>query len=234
MAKKISVTVSEVLPKIFHFIFSDRYLLISTFLRIQEFYESPIKKIRGNKFTVEEFMDAYAEYKGNFSYFQDWAGFNVPGNIFINFFNVYHNDIREKETKLFDLLKANNFNFDNDKFYVIGTTSHSSLNHEIAQNHEIAHALYYLNPDYKKEMNLLLEKLGKRNPRLIDQAVKTLSKSGYRKNVFKDELQAFFSTEPKIHLIRRGFVDRGVEIPKDFAQCFNTFKKITSEKGVIQ
>ncbi|MEK7106247.1 MAG: ABC transporter ATP-binding protein, partial [Patescibacteria group bacterium] len=60
-----------------------QYALASTFLRFQEHYESP--KFRGQFFSLEEFMDWYAEEYGNFTYYKDWTGFNIPSYILKSF-----------------------------------------------------------------------------------------------------------------------------------------------------
>ena len=38
----------------------DQYELASTFIRLQEFYESPFSEIKGHTFSMEEYMDIYA------------------------------------------------------------------------------------------------------------------------------------------------------------------------------
>jgi hypothetical protein len=60
--------------------FATQYELSSTFLRFQEHYESP--RFHGRVFSLEEYMDWYATRYGNFTYYQDWAGFNVPSTAF--------------------------------------------------------------------------------------------------------------------------------------------------------
>jgi hypothetical protein len=56
--------------------FETQYEITSSFLRIQEHYESP--HFSGRVFTLEEFMDWYAAEYGAFTYLEDWSGFNVP------------------------------------------------------------------------------------------------------------------------------------------------------------
>ena len=66
---------------IFHFSYENRYKLTSSFIRMQEYYESPYNDIRNKYFTLDYYMDVYAkENYGVFSYFEDWNGFNIPGN----------------------------------------------------------------------------------------------------------------------------------------------------------
>ena len=58
--------------------------------------------------------------------------------------------------------------------------------------HEVAHALYYLSPDYKRKVNALIKNLPKK---IYNEAERKLVKMGYGKNVIKDEIQAYFSIE---------------------------------------
>ena len=58
--------------------YNTRYELCSSFMRMQEFYESDIPCIKDNYFTLEKFMDEYAKKNGGFSYTMDWSEFNIP------------------------------------------------------------------------------------------------------------------------------------------------------------
>ena len=54
---KIDYKIEQVKPKVFAVIIEDRYDRAMTFLRVQEFYESPNPAFRGNKdfsFTILE------------------------------------------------------------------------------------------------------------------------------------------------------------------------------------
>ena len=81
----------EIYPNLFLFTFPNQYELASTFIRLQEFYESPYKEIKGQYFTLEKYMDRYAKDQedNKFTYFEDWNGFNVPGNIVLKFVLFY-------------------------------------------------------------------------------------------------------------------------------------------------
>ena len=82
-------------------------------------------------------------------------------------------------------------------------------------DHELAHAMFRLNPKYKKSCDRLLTKMGHtKDGRLIRElAGNSLVKRGYSPEVIDDELQAYFSTEDKF-----GKMD-------DFASNFKKFKK---------
>src|SRR5215468_649159 len=110
--------------------FRTQYELTSTFLRVQEHYESP--KFHGRVFTLEQYMDWYAARHGNFTYYQDWSGFNVPSTAFGAFYAGKFDPLSEKEKQLLGLFRDLR-----EKFYVIGIYERGSL------THELAHALYF-------------------------------------------------------------------------------------------
>ena len=151
--------VSEIRKDVLHFRFETQYHLTSTFMRLQEFYESPFENIKGKFFTTEQFMDTYAEKQNpnrvRFSYYTDWSGFNVPSNIVKKFIKLFKHDYTIKETMLLNTIVELTKN--KDKYYVIGTyDSRKNIfgGKEIdAIRHELAHAYYYLDREYNYEMN---------------------------------------------------------------------------------
>ncbi|MCK5445482.1 MAG: hypothetical protein KAI73_07660 [Rhodospirillaceae bacterium] len=163
------------------------------FMRMQEFYESPFNSIRGKKFTLEQYMDAYCEANNDFDYTDAYVGFNVPGHHVRGFFEEFADDLLEKEAALRDEL-TNVMAFMN-KFALIGYATKSDQPHVLP--HELAHALYYLSPSYKRQMRDL-------NSRLSDRAAvyleRCLAKDGYTPKVFEDEIQAYLSTSTKSYM----------------------------------
>ncbi len=115
--------------------------MTSTFLRFQEYYESP--EFRGKIFTLEEYMDWYASREGKFTYFDDWAGFNIPSNVLMPFYGGLFDPLMEKEKALLNFFK----NMRGD-FYVIGTTKGS----DDVTLHEIIHGLFFLFPAYRQDV----------------------------------------------------------------------------------
>lgn len=180
---------------IIHFIGNNQYELASSFVRLQEFYESPKDNIRGKYFTLEYFMDEYAlDHDNKFTYFQDWEGFNIPGNIVLSFFEKLNNDLRPKEKFILELLTKYIDNNDAN-FYVIGSID----DHLITLRHEYAHALYYLNEDYRCYREYMLEET---SDELKTYLYDKLAKKGYYQNMFNDEIQAYFSTASLTDLIK--------------------------------
>jgi hypothetical protein len=187
--------VKEISKGLFLYTFPNQYDLASSFIRLQEFYESPYKDIKGKYFTLEKYMDRYAkDQKDNkFTYFEDWDGFNVPGNVVHQFEIKFLNKCTNKETKLLGDLPVSTLDI-SDNFYIIGCVEGK----EEAMKHEIAHGFYYLNKEYKKEMNHLLKQLPKT---MAEKFEANLKKRGYCKQVMKDEIHAYLATG-----LRKGMV----------------------------
>jgi len=171
--------------------FKTQYLLAATFMRLQEYYESPLRGFCGRYFTHEQYMDAYAAKYGNFTYTADWAGFNVPGNIVVRFFSLFR-DLSRKETALHEAMLPVMERW-GDRFYLVGSTS-GDLG---TLKHEVAHAFYYLDPEYKREMDTITARWPQ-----ADSFRKAVVRKGYRSSVVKDETQAYMATSPKAWLTK--------------------------------
>ncbi len=193
--------VIEIKPYIFAAVIKDNYDRSMLFCRYQEFYESPFPEIRGNSFTLEEYMKLYRKNnkKNTFTYPVDWTGYNIPSNVLlearkkfsfsINMYDSIMNDIIEhceKESKF------RNFD-DSHPWYLIGV---DKLKSGII-NHEIAHGLYHTNLKYKVEMDYHTSNI---KPKDSLSLRKHLIKVGYVNDskILDDEIQAYMSTG-KLH-----------------------------------
>ncbi len=174
---------------VLHFKADTQYDIASMFMRMQEFYESNLPGIRGKFFTIEQYMDAYANHFGNFTYTTDWSGFNVPGNVVDKFFTVFYKDLTHKEEALRKEILSNKS--DGDRYYVIGTYKYETV------DHELAHAFYYLDPNYHDEMLSLVRSIPTKTKQLMTDV---LIKSGYCREVVEDEIQAYLSTDGMLEL----------------------------------
>jgi hypothetical protein len=173
------------MPGVVHITANNLYTLAFAFMRLQEFYESPHKHILGKVASLEEFLDTYKKKSGAFTYMRDWIGFNVPGYIVKRFIKKYRNmGFLGKEKILLKLLKPALKS--GKKFYVIGT-----LGNKRVQNHEFAHALWYLKLRYRKAMQKVIKGMA---PSVRKRMNKGLKKLGYAKHVEPDEIQAYLST----------------------------------------
>jgi hypothetical protein len=193
------VEVEIPIPGVIHFKAETQYEISSTFMRLQEFYESPYG-VRGQFFTLEEYMDTYAaKHKTkNFSYTSDWAGFNVPGHIVDNFFEAFWGDLLDKEIDFYNLLMENYESENgshNGKYYIIGSYT-SSFQNDVLR-HEQCHALWYMYPKFKRQSQALIKPLPKALRKALDDH---LTGWGYHKSVLEDETNAYLSTSSMVEI----------------------------------
>jgi len=168
--------------------------LALAFCRVEEYYEGP-QKYNRKYLTLAEFIDAYMNNDGDLTYFSYWTGFNIPGNVFKEWFDKNATDKTKWElalvtevAKKLDLTKP---------FYIIGGKK-GDVN---VIDHEIAHALYYMDESYKAEMDEMNYDFYKNHRMQYSKMIKVLKKMGYGDNVLKDEVQAYMSTSKKKELV---------------------------------
>jgi hypothetical protein len=187
---KINYKLEEIQPKVWLVTMDNSYDLAMTFCRVQEFYESPFKEIRGKYFNMTEFQRMYSmKYgDGSFTYPQDWAGFNVPSYIIDKCYSDY--DCRNCNYTLYDESFIDIWSEikTDGKYYLIGaeTKAQSTI------NHEIAHAFYYLYPKYKKAANEITDEISDKSKNKIKNWLLSI---GYNDKVFNDELQAYLTAD---------------------------------------
>jgi hypothetical protein len=183
---KINYKLKEIYNRIFLVTIKDPYDLAMTFCRLQEYYESPFKQIRNKAFTMTEFQRLYAKEFGDgiFSYPIDWAGFNVPGDVFDKFIQENFEDWGSEYDFVTEDIYAKIKDDNNSRDYLIaaGPKDIDTI------NHEICHALYYLDSEYKQNVNSIISEL---NVSLFEHFKTQLLEKGYSKNVIVDEINAY-------------------------------------------
>lgn len=219
----VKFKLKEVKSRIFLMEFTDQYNMCMTFLRYQEFYESPCSKFRNKQFTLVDFMEWYAkQHKGVFTYPLDWGGFNIPSSV-IDKILYSDNCSALKDPNKYDAIMQKVYSkclekvqrkYNTDKFYIIGAKKGQSG----ILNHEISHGFFYTIPEYKKEMTALVKAL---KPSFRKSLYSTLKKLGYTHQVYIDECQAYMSTglttQFKVKL-------KGEDKP--FIELFNKYNKL--------
>lgn len=214
---KISYQIKEISKNIFAVVVPEDYDRGMLFCKAQEFYESIDKNFINKKFSIWDYYRWYSLKSGNgcFSYARDYVGFNFPLIVGKKCYEV--NEIEtpydEEMNKIIEKLFVNG-----EKQYIIGV---DSLNNSTFY-HELCHALYYTNFDYRVEMDKLTNSLSKEN---LKKFKINLAKKGYNKKVLKDEIQAYMSTEIDSKIAK------GIREKKKIHQKYKSiFKKYKSLK----
>lgn len=202
----------------------NQYFMNSTMMRMQEFYESPYSEIYNKKFTIEFYMDLVASKEGNFTYYEDVLGINVPGTYVDSFFKIFKDDLSSKETHIRDLLIDNNILNRKKKYYIIAVADKKEH-----LRHEIAHALYFVNKDYKKEARALNKQYKHKK-----QFRQCLIELGYdrRPDIIEDEIQAIFGTETLKFIIDSIDAPRKIIPMKLRTQYRKIFKKYVKFENI--
>lgn len=159
--------------------------------RPEEFYESGHKHLRNKIFTLEQFIETFTNDDGDVSYYKSWSGFNIPGNKLQEFFTYFSLTKREDA-----LRKLINRTVKKGDYYVIATKAADDLT--IA--HELIHAHYYLNLEYRRAAQKLVKELDKKIYTVIE---KKLLEMGYAQAVIVDEINAYMSTSPASYMKKR-------------------------------
>ncbi len=174
----MKINKKAVAENIFLLEFETREELASTFLRFQEFYESP--EFKGKIFTLDEYKKWYASERGSFSYYTDWSGFNIPSDILIPFEEGKFDPLSEQEKQFLSLFEGLEH-----PYYIIGVSGDPERAARVI-NHEVAHGLFYTNMEYKKRV---LEVLARYDLLEIKNWIRSLG--GYHESVMDDEAHAY-------------------------------------------
>jgi hypothetical protein len=149
-----------------------------TFIRFQEYYESPSKKYQNKTFTLGDIKHYYSLQYGADIYSELWIGFNFPSLVLVPFKQGLFDPLTTQEKELLGLLK-----YRNDNYYIIGAQNNSTL------RHELSHAMYGYDIKYKQ----LIDGFIKKNDKGFSKVSRHIMKKGYDKSVLNDELQAYIT-----------------------------------------
>lgn len=203
ISTKVSFKLLTPMEDVYHLRYANQRDLTQSMMRLQEYYEGVSKDIRGRYFTLEQFLHQFTDADGGFYYTQIWGGFNVPGEVVERWAALFKpkDGLTDKENQLLDAIMRRRKG-KSGKWYLIATSGERD---QRTLNHELAHARYYLDSDYRSRCDALTAEMPKRSRKRME---KVLLKMGYNTEVLPDEIQAYLSTStPKDLSDRFGFKD---------------------------
>ena len=210
----INYKIKEVKPNVFAVIVKDKYDRAMLFCRAQEYYESPSSKFRGKNFSIWDYMKWYHDQNHwGFSYGADWSGFNIP----LKTVRECYNKLTKPETpydKVMDEI-LNKLKSESKDSYIIGAKDTKGETFK----HEVCHALYHTDKNYKKQMDALTHGLPKKYYNVF---ASNLVQMGYTTKVVDDEIQAYLQygyEEPKFGT----GVD--IDVRKDYSDIYKKAAK---------
>ena len=179
-------SLKEVRKNVWAVIIPNIYDLSWVFCRAQEFYESPNSQFRNKPFKIFDFMRWYSLNQTGekaFTYNCDWGGFNITSESLFKCLS-YIPDKNVYDDIMFEIVGK----IRSPKFCLIGITSLK----DDAFDHELCHAFYYLDENYRKSMDEITKKLPKA---VRTDLIKKLKGLGYDRSVLNDEIQAYMSVD---------------------------------------
>jgi len=175
-------SLTEVAEGVLRLHFEDAKEMCSTFLRFQEYYESP--QFANKTFTLDEFKEWYQDEEDEFTYYEDWSGFNIPSWVLEPFLEGKFDPLSHQEKwflRLFRWRRDDNCKL--QRFYIIGTAG----TEDEALRHETAHGLFYVSEDYKTEVQKALTGLKEETLKEIRDYLSM----DYYENSLEDEVHAY-------------------------------------------
>lgn len=178
-------TFKKLRDRLYELRFDDAHEMCMTFLRYQEFYESP--RYVGRSFTLAEFISWYVKEQskdGTFSYPQDWGGFNIPVRIIGEVNDIGIDDNNHYDDFMWSISRI--ISTQCDDAYLIGLEKGSSLD-----VHELTHAMFHIDQSY--QVNALVIMAVYKD--LTNSLRKILFDNGYADVTSLDEVNAYLVTE---------------------------------------
>ena len=171
--------------------FESRIELTLSMCRIQEFYESPFENIKGNYFTMEEFIGAYYADGHKESYFDYWEGFNIPKTSLLQFFLEFNEHLTMREQKIHDVFMGGDFD------YLIAVDVKSD---PTTIDHELSHARYALDAEYYGNCKKIVSGI---SDDLYQRLLSDLLLGDYPDDneILDDEIHAYLKTSTEEELI---------------------------------
>lgn len=177
-------TIEIISPKIYHLIFDTTFNLCNVLVRFQEYHECP--KFKGKNFKRKQFFDWFKKtYDTNYT--DAWDGFNFPSKVFDAEMFMSYKHMSKDEKTLVNMFKSLNLN----NFYIIGSSMETSQSKN-TKKHELSHALYYIDKEYKTGVNKIVKSI---DSKLFNLMKFNLFRLGYCKDVIFDEIGAYLLTD---------------------------------------
>jgi len=166
--------------------------LTKGFFRMAEYYEGHRYGSKKQHVGMAEFLDNWMDREGNADYFKFWDGFNITDSAFRSWSRTV-GPLSQAEQVVVDAI--NKVTAGMKKFCVIGVSGDDPA----TLQHEMFHAKYYLNTDFKQQADQLFDKYC--NDPVIKTMAKTLkTKLDYQAHV-DEEVAAYLYAGSQLKLV---------------------------------
>ena len=163
--------------------------LTKSFFRMAEYYDGDQKK---KHVDMAEFLDDWMDRQGNADYFKFWDGFNITDSAFRSWRRSVGKLSQAEQTAVDAVDQATK---GMKKFCVMGVGGDDPA----TMQHELFHAKYYLDPDFKRNADQLFDEC--RNDPVIKTMTKILkTKLDYHTNI-EEEIAAYLYAGSQLKLV---------------------------------
>ena len=163
--------------------------LTKSFFRMAEYYDGDQKK---RHVDMAEFLDDWMDRQGDADYFKFWDGFNITDSAFRSWSRSVGKLSQAEQTVVSAVEQATK---GMKKFCVIGISGDDPA----TMQHELFHAKYYLDPDFKRNADRLFDEC--RNDPVIKAMAKILkTKLDYHTNI-EEEIAAYLYAGSQLKLV---------------------------------
>jgi hypothetical protein len=163
--------------------------LTKSFFRMAEYYDGDQKK---RHVDMAEFLDDWMDRQGDADYFKFWDGFNITDSAFRSWRRTV-GKLSQAEQTVVDAVDQATKGM--KKFCVIGISGDDPA----TMQHELFHAKYYLDPDFKRNADQLFDEC--RNDPVIKAMAKILkTKLDYHTNI-QEEIAAYLYAGSQLKLV---------------------------------
>jgi hypothetical protein len=166
--------------------------LARSFFRLAEYYEGSRYGKKSKQVTLVDFLDQWIDRNGDVDYFRFWDGFNITDQAFRSWLKSAR-PLSAAEQVTVDTIQQATKGM--KKFCIIGVGS----NDADTLKHELFHAKYYLDVDFKSAVDQLLK------DHATDSAVKTIRKILINKldytNHVEEEIGAYLYSGSQLKLV---------------------------------
>jgi hypothetical protein len=219
-------TIKEVKDRVFAVVIPDDYERCMTFLRVQEYYESPNPDFRGKHFDIWKYIEWYSRDRGlMFTYPADWGGFNVPLSVAVDCYrgvaempgewtSGWDSRMRSIVDRVLQMVPVNRRSL---PAYIIGTDEASGQTFK----HEVAHGLYHTNLNYRAMVDAITADI---KTVYMQSLGENLERMGYTEVVLWDEVHAYFTAGWRLGGFSKGVPDKVCEdLSKRYNEVFSRF-----------
>ena len=124
--------------------------LARSFFRVAEYYDGDHYTGKGGQVSLTDFLEQWMDRDGNVDYFKFWDGFNIPDRAFRSWLKTAKPLSTAEQVMVAAIEKASK---GMKRFCIIGVGSSDSA----TLQHELFHARYYLDNEFKQAADQLLK-----------------------------------------------------------------------------